>query len=443
MELPTVYYPSKKEEWGPSFWNFYHNFATKYPEKPTRHDKLAASDTIRRFIDAIPCNNCETDFKQWVKDNPPNLNSKQELFDWTVRGHNHVNKKTGKPEFKAVLGKQPETLIVKEPVRTISNDKMTITNKFANFSFDNFDKQFPMYKSLDDALGYPSPAPVPTPTDPISQTPSTEIVSQAPMDQKPVDDWDHAFSQFNSVYQFPAETVGLKPVETNLIYTPQILSAISQLVVETNMTELGAMGVSLLATIGLLTSSVLMRPQLSHGDKILLQQISANYLTNTLKYTNPKSLHNILQDGSKLVELIFNWGKSDEPMKELFQTLILTPNMLREQEKQKAEEEAARGLMRIANKALQTDEFGNIIENDFDIDPYSYATISDIRGKQLASGRLADSKFPTSSIVPGNRSVNMFGSPRPTQRILNTVPSPLSYEQDFGYESNLSDYPIL
>ena len=435
MDIPTVYYPSKKEEWGPSFWNFFHNFATKYPEKPNRHDKLAAQDTIRRFIDAIPCADpCEKDFREWVKNNPPNLDNKQGLFDWTVYGHNYVNRKTGKSEVKAVMGK-PETVIVKEPVKTISSN-MTIANKFANFSFDDFENRFPMYKSLDGVIGYN------TSVEPTAQAPNSEILT--PVEQiKPIDELDNAFSQFNSVYQFPADTIGLRPVETNLIYTPQLLSAISQLVVETNMTELGSMGISLLASIGLLASSVLMRPQLSHGDKILLQQIAAHYVTNTLKYTNPKSLHNIMQDGTKLVETITNWGQSEDPMKELFGSLILTPNMMREQEKQQAEEEATRGLMRIANRALQTDEFGNIIDNDFDIDPHSYEAISDIRAKQLASGRLADSRFPASSIVPGSRNVNMFSSPRPTQRILNTVPSPLSYEQDFGYNAPLSDYPVL
>ena len=445
MDVPTVYYPSKKEEWGPSLWNYFHNFTTKYPDNPKRHDKLAAKDTIRRFIDAIPCVECEQDFRQYVSTNPPNFDNKTSLFNWGVNAHNYVNKKLGKPVHYAAIGKQPESIkqvIVKEPKQTISLGMDF--KKLAIFGLEDFNKAFPMYNSLDDAISYDVNPPMQNVQDPTiaAAIPTTQSEIQTMQD-----DLDNSFAQFNSIYQFPSEAVGLKPAEVNIIYTPQILAAISQLVVETNMTNFGAMLVSLLASIGIITSSVLMKPTLSHGDKLLLQNVSANYIANTLKYTNPKSLHNIMEDGSRLIDLIMNWGKKDkDAMKELFEIFVLTPTMLKEKDKKMSDEEMMKGLAKIAGKSFTTDEEGNpvSIDSDLDIDPRAFEAISDIRSKQMGSAKSADSKYPLGSILGGGSSsrVNMFSTPRPTASVFNTIPSPLSYEQDFGFDEPLDDYPL-
>ena len=152
-----------------------------------------------------------------------------------------------------------------------------------------------------------------------------------------------------------------------------------------------------------------------------------------------------MADGSKLVDLVMNMGKKDKDvMKELFEIFILTPNMQKEKEKKQSDDEVAKGLARIAGKSFMTDEFGNpvAIDNDIDIDPRAFAGISDIRQKQLSSARSADSKYPLSSIIGRGSNVNMFSNPRPTSTQLNTIPSPLSYEQDMGFDAPLDDFPL-
>ncbi len=58
---------------------------------------------LRRFGRKIPkystgCS-CREFWKIWIKANPPVYGSNGEYFAWTVKAHNAVNKKLGKPEI--------------------------------------------------------------------------------------------------------------------------------------------------------------------------------------------------------------------------------------------------------------------------------------------------------------------------------------------------------
>ena len=64
-----------------------------------------SDDTVflRNFGAKIPrytqgCS-CKEFWRNWIRLNPPVYGKNGEYFEWTVRAHNAVNKKLGKPEF--------------------------------------------------------------------------------------------------------------------------------------------------------------------------------------------------------------------------------------------------------------------------------------------------------------------------------------------------------
>lgn len=94
--------------WGPFFWHTMHLVALGYPKKPTYAEKRAAKEFYESFTHLIPCPVCKMHYAEHLKKNPvtPSLDTKSDLFEWTVRIHNLVNKDLDKPlytEAEAVL----------------------------------------------------------------------------------------------------------------------------------------------------------------------------------------------------------------------------------------------------------------------------------------------------------------------------------------------------
>jgi len=87
--------------WGPFFWHTMHLVALGYPTKPTYAEKRAAKEFYESFTHLIPCPVCKLHYADHVKNNPltPSLDTRHDLFQWTVRIHNLVNKDLGKPEY--------------------------------------------------------------------------------------------------------------------------------------------------------------------------------------------------------------------------------------------------------------------------------------------------------------------------------------------------------
>ena len=42
--------------WGPLFWDWFHNLAVCYPNKPTYQYAYETYDKIENFIESLPCN---------------------------------------------------------------------------------------------------------------------------------------------------------------------------------------------------------------------------------------------------------------------------------------------------------------------------------------------------------------------------------------------------
>jgi hypothetical protein len=85
--------------WGNSGWKFIHYVACAYPENPTHKDKIDYYIFFNSLENVLPCPFCAENYKKKVEKNLPNLNSRKELFEWTVDIHNSVNREHGKPEL--------------------------------------------------------------------------------------------------------------------------------------------------------------------------------------------------------------------------------------------------------------------------------------------------------------------------------------------------------
>ena len=86
--------------WGPFFWSTMHIVALGYPTKPNYSDKRSAKEFFEALTRLIPCAICREHYTAHIKELPisSSLDSRQDLFRWTITLHNKVNKMLNKPE---------------------------------------------------------------------------------------------------------------------------------------------------------------------------------------------------------------------------------------------------------------------------------------------------------------------------------------------------------
>ena len=91
--IPTV--------WGSSAWKFLHTIALSYPQKPTQQDKSDYKQFFLLLEKVLPCETCADNFKQHIKEIQidKHLNGPHELFSWTVKMRNAVQKVLGRKEY--------------------------------------------------------------------------------------------------------------------------------------------------------------------------------------------------------------------------------------------------------------------------------------------------------------------------------------------------------
>ncbi len=87
--------------WGPFLWHTIHIVALGYSKEPTYAEKKAAKEFYEGLVHLIPCPVCRVHYAEHLKTNPvtPALDTREDLFNWTVNVHNSVNKSLGKPEL--------------------------------------------------------------------------------------------------------------------------------------------------------------------------------------------------------------------------------------------------------------------------------------------------------------------------------------------------------
>lgn len=94
--------------WGKYFWKTFHLVAIGYPENPTDEQKQAYLIFYKNFGNILPCKNCSLNYNYHLNELPIEsyLNSRHDLFSWTVYFHNIVNAKLGKPKMDVSLAWQ-------------------------------------------------------------------------------------------------------------------------------------------------------------------------------------------------------------------------------------------------------------------------------------------------------------------------------------------------
>jgi hypothetical protein len=89
------------EVWGPFFWHTIHIAALGYPQEPGYSDKKAMKDFFESLQLIIPCPICRTHYVSHMAKLPisASLDSRKDLFRWTVELHNEVNVMLGKRKY--------------------------------------------------------------------------------------------------------------------------------------------------------------------------------------------------------------------------------------------------------------------------------------------------------------------------------------------------------
>lgn len=89
-----------KNVWGPKLWEIMHTFSFSYPINPNLQHKQSAYNFYSSISLLIPCENCSSHCKEYIYNNQPKVNSKEELILWVFNFHNEVNKRLNKPIYK-------------------------------------------------------------------------------------------------------------------------------------------------------------------------------------------------------------------------------------------------------------------------------------------------------------------------------------------------------
>lgn len=99
--MPNSFKQEPIDSWqlGNHTWNFLHTMAAKYPQNPSEETKQEMRSFISSFAKFYPCEPCAEDFRDWIKTNEPNVESRNALSFWFCDAHNAVSTKLGKPTF--------------------------------------------------------------------------------------------------------------------------------------------------------------------------------------------------------------------------------------------------------------------------------------------------------------------------------------------------------
>ena len=94
----------KPDHWGPYFWGTIHIACLGAPESLDEFEKVAYRTFITTLPFILPCGSCGKHFYELLQAEPIEqaLKSRQTLFEWSVRAHNIVNKRLGKPEVSQI-----------------------------------------------------------------------------------------------------------------------------------------------------------------------------------------------------------------------------------------------------------------------------------------------------------------------------------------------------
>jgi mitochondrial FAD-linked sulfhydryl oxidase len=84
------------QRWGTQFWQTLFAIAYVYPEKPTFNEQQRYREFFHLVSDVLPCYKCRVDFGIFLKTNPVQLHSKDDLLSWLLYAYNSINYRVSK-----------------------------------------------------------------------------------------------------------------------------------------------------------------------------------------------------------------------------------------------------------------------------------------------------------------------------------------------------------
>lgn len=128
-----------KKVWGKYFWSTLHITALAYPSKPTIEDRETYKTFFTIFGNILPCKKCTINYNRHLVELPifPYLESRDELFKWTIMLHNIVNRELGKSQWNIEyalmyytnLGEYENTCPIVESNKVVSKYPEIISNQ--------------------------------------------------------------------------------------------------------------------------------------------------------------------------------------------------------------------------------------------------------------------------------------------------------------------------
>ena len=87
-------------KWGPHLWKSIHYISLNYSNNPSQKTKSRYKKFFTSLKDVIPCSECKKHYTETLILIPLDncyLKNRTNLFNWTVKIHNRVNKLKNKP----------------------------------------------------------------------------------------------------------------------------------------------------------------------------------------------------------------------------------------------------------------------------------------------------------------------------------------------------------
>lgn len=85
----------KPELWGPPVWQAFHYTAAGFPSHPSQSERENYRQYFSKFPFVLPCEECKHHAIALMARMPPVVDSRDRMFEWTVKFHNAVSERIG------------------------------------------------------------------------------------------------------------------------------------------------------------------------------------------------------------------------------------------------------------------------------------------------------------------------------------------------------------
>ena len=103
------------------------SYAAAYPEHPTAEDKEKFKTWLKGTLKSFPCPLCKEHSKQYILAHPPQVQGREELFDWMCQFENHIRQEQGKDPLECKLAKTECSSCTVKDVRSSFKDMKDIS----------------------------------------------------------------------------------------------------------------------------------------------------------------------------------------------------------------------------------------------------------------------------------------------------------------------------